>query len=152
MELLVPSIERVSARRGDLTQVLQRDGRYLRVRFRDKKSSEESVGEFYFTPDDSTVQFRIASTANNIQISLSSLKNMDRAEMIRKELRYTKVPVLRNRSRILFFGESDLDTFGPGSAMLGPPEEMTNGELEGRLSDNVVPKKSDFLQKFPREP
>jgi hypothetical protein len=46
---------------------------------------------------------------------------------------YLKLPVLRNRRRTLFFGESDLDTFGPGSAALGPPAEMTTGELEGRI-------------------
>ena len=77
-----------------------------------------------------------------------SLRNLERAEMIRKELRYLKLPVLRNRKRSLFFVESDLDTFGPGSAALGPPAEMKTGELEGR--QDVDPKlKIDFLQQFP---
>mmetsp|Transcript_19470 Transcript_19470/g.31324 ORF Transcript_19470/g.31324 Transcript_19470/m.31324 type:complete len:97 (-) Transcript_19470:616-906(-) len=81
----------------------------------------------------------------------SSLRNIDRSEMIRKELRYLKIPVLRNRKRSLFFFESDFDKFGPGSASLGPPEELQSGEIEsGRLSDNVDPKlKIDMLQQFP---
>ena len=62
---------------------------------------------------------------------------MERAEAIRKYLKYTKLPVLRNRQRKLLFGESEFDTFGPGSASLGPPAEMTTGELEGRQSSNI---------------
>ena len=46
------------------------------------------------------------------------------------------MPVLRNRKRTFFFVESDdLDGFGPSSAALGPPEEMSPGEmaLEGAI-------------------
>jgi len=147
IKVLVPTIQLVSAKRGDRVDILLQEGRYLRVKFIDKTSGEPSIGEFYFTPNDTTVQYRVASAGES---SLGSLKNMDRCEMIRKELRYLKIPVLRNRSRTLFFGESELDTFGPGSAMLGPPAEMSAGELEGRGSDDVDPKmKIDFLQKFP---
>lgn len=150
MELLIPAIQFVSDRRGDTVEFQLQEGRYLRVKFIDKASAEPSTGEFYFTPNDTTVQYRVASVGDRFQNSLASLKNMERCEMIRKQLRYLKIPVLRNRSRSLFFGESDLDTFGPGSAMLGPPAEMTTGELEGRGSDNVDPKlKIDFVQKFP---
>ena len=162
MKRLIPAIQVVSQKqRGDHVEIQLQEGRYLRVLFRDKATGEESIGEFYFTPNDTTVQFRIGSTAsgkdahnndNDNNKSFASLKNIERAEMIRKQLRYTKIPVLRNRSRALFFGESNFDTFGPGSAMLGPPAEMSTGELEGRLSDNVIPKKSDFLQMFPRAP
>eukprot|EP00980_Cylindrotheca_fusiformis_P014526 scaffold3905_cov151-Cylindrotheca_fusiformis.AAC.1 len=81
-----------------------------------------------------------------------SLRNIERAEMIRKELRFLKVPVLRNRKRSLVFVESDMDTFGPGSAALGPPAEMREGEIEGRGSDDVDPKlRIDLLQQFPRD-
>jgi len=147
MKVLVPTIQLASAKRGDRVDILLQEGRYLRVKFIDKASGEPSIGEFYFTPNDTTVQYRVASAGES---SLGSLKNMERCEMIRKELRYLKIPVLRNRSRTLFFGESELDTFGPGSAMLGPPAEMSAGELEGRGSDDVDPKmKIDFLQKFP---
>ena len=76
---------------------------------------------------------------------------MERAEQIRKSMRYLKLPVLRNRKRTLFFVESDLDTFGPGSASLGPPAEMETGELEGR--QDVDPNlKIDFLQMIPVKP
>jgi hypothetical protein len=112
----------------------------------DGKTGEKSIGEFYFTPDDTTVQFRVASLSN--PVGFASLRNLERCEMIRKELRYLKVPVLRNRKRSLFFVESDFDTFGPGSASLGPPAEMRTGELEGR--QDVDPKlKIDLMQQFP---
>jgi hypothetical protein len=62
-----------------------------------------------------------------------------------------KIPVLRNRKRSLFFLESDFDKFGPGSAALGPPENLQSDEIEGgRLSNNVDPKlKIDMIQQFP---
>ena len=149
MKVLVPTIQLVSARRGDKVDIQRQEGRYLRVLFTDKSSGENSVGEFYFTPNDTTVQYRIAAT-DPFQSSMASLRNMERGEMIRKELRYLKIPVLRNRKQAFFFGESDLDTFGPGSAMLGPPAEMTTGELEGRGSDDVDPKmKLNIVQQFP---
>jgi hypothetical protein len=119
------------------------------VQFTDGKTGEQSVGEFYFTPDDTTVQFRVATTSRNAALLSSSLRNIERCELIRKELRYQKLPVLRNRKRTFFFGESEFDTFGPGSASLGPPAEMTTGELEGR--QDIDPKlKIDLLQGFPR--
>lgn len=150
MRKLIPAIQLVSSRRGDKAEVLVQKERYLRCLFTDGKSGEKSLGEFYFTPNDTTVQFRIASLLANpvVGVMARSLRNLERAEMIRKELRYLKLPVLRNRKRSLFFVESDLDTFGPGSAALGPPAEMKTGELEGR--QDVDPKlKIDFLQQFP---
>jgi hypothetical protein len=118
----------------------------------DNKTGEESIAEFYFTPNDTTVQFRIGSLerGNNVLLA-SSLRNIDRSELIRKELRYLKIPVLRNRKRSLFFLESDFDKFGPGSAALGPPENLQSDEIEGgRLSNNVDPKlKIDMIQQFP---
>ena len=147
MKLLVPTIQLVSARRGDQVQILSTIDRYLKVLFTDGKSGEKSVGEFYFTPNDTTVQFRVGSISGSGSI-LGSLRNIERCEMIRKELRYLKIPVLRNRKRSLFFVESDLDSFGPGSAALGPPAEMRTGELEGR--EDVDPRlKIDLLQQFP---
>eukprot|EP00566_Odontella_aurita_P017250 CAMPEP_0113526774 /NCGR_PEP_ID=MMETSP0015_2-20120614/929_1 /TAXON_ID=2838 /ORGANISM="Odontella" /LENGTH=271 /DNA_ID=CAMNT_0000425139 /DNA_START=430 /DNA_END=1245 /DNA_ORIENTATION=+ /assembly_acc=CAM_ASM_000160 len=151
MRMLIPAIELVAGRRGDKVEVLMRAGRYLRVLFSDTKTNEKSIGEFYFTENDTTVQFRIGSLSPGSAGSFisSSLRNMERAESIRKELRYLKIPVLRNRKRSLFFGESDFDTFGPGSAALGPPADMSTGDLEGR--QDVDPKlKIDLLQSFPR--
>lgn len=152
MRLLIPTVERVSARRGDGCQVLFQQDRYLRMLISDNKTGEKSVAEFYFTPNDTTVQFRIGSLerGNNVLLA-SSLRNIERSELIRKELRYLKIPVLRNRKRSLFFFESDFDQFGPGSASLGPPENLRSDEIEGgRLSDNVDPKlKIDMIQQFP---
>ena len=123
--------------------------RYTRVLFEDTRTAEQSIGEFYFTPNDTTVQFRLASSSPNT--SMLSVRNMDRSEVIRKQLGYLKLPVLRNRKQAFFFGESDLDTFGPGSAALGPPAEMRTGELEG-IGRDVDPKlKIDFLQQFPKQ-
>ena len=153
MKLLRPTVERVAAKRGDKCEILIENDRYLRALLIDATSSEKSIAEFYFTPNDTTVQFRIGSVVTNAGNPLlrgSSLRNIDRGEMIRKELRYLKLPVLRNRKRSLFFVESDLDQFGPGSASLGPPAEMKSGEINGRLSDNVDPRlKIDTVQQFP---
>ena len=149
MKLLVIAVQQVSTRRGDQVKIEKQEGRYLRVLFTDKKG-ESSIGEFYFTPSDTTVQFRIAAQQPEGFGASSSIRNIERAELIRKELRYLKLPVLRNRKRSLFFVESEYDTFGPGSASLGPPAEMRTGELEGR--QDVDPKlKIDLLQQFPRQ-
>lgn len=147
MKLLVSSLDLICAKRGDTVEIVTQDGRYLRVLFLDGRSGGTSVGEFYFTPNDTTVQFRIA--AEQGRAGGGSLRNIERAELIRKHLRYLKLPVLRNRKRSLFFVESDLDTFGPGSASLGPPAEMKTGELEGRqdVDPNI---KIDLLQSFPK--
>ena len=174
MNKLILAIDQVSSQRGDQVDVQLQKGRYLRVLFVDGLSSEKSVGEFYFTPSDTTVQFRIGSASpGQPPVSLrQSLGNTERAERIRKAMRYLKVPVLRNRKRTFFFAESDaFDSFGPGSAALGPPEEMSPGEyvldeaiqfgLQGtsrgmggrtrRGSDDVDPKKKiDAVEAFPR--
>eukprot|EP00546_Thalassionema_frauenfeldii_P008236 CAMPEP_0178914986 /NCGR_PEP_ID=MMETSP0786-20121207/11754_1 /TAXON_ID=186022 /ORGANISM="Thalassionema frauenfeldii, Strain CCMP 1798" /LENGTH=257 /DNA_ID=CAMNT_0020588003 /DNA_START=112 /DNA_END=886 /DNA_ORIENTATION=- len=142
---LLPALEKASRQNDCTVQLVFQKDRYTRVTFSDSTGS--STGEFYFTPNDTTVQFRIASSSST---GISKMKNLQRAESIRKQLGYLKLPVLRNRKRTLLFGESDLDTFGPGSAALGPPEEMTTGELEG-IDRNVDPKlKIDMLQQFPR--
>ena len=122
MQRLRRTLEHVSAKWGDQCTILIEQDRYLRVLFRDGTSSEQSIGEFYFTPNDTTVQFRIGSlpsTTNN-RASLfrrgASLRNLERSELLRNDLRYLKLTVLRNRKRFFFFGESDLlDTFGPGT-------------------------------------
>jgi hypothetical protein len=131
MKLLIPTIEQVSARHGDSCHVVFKQDRYLRMLITDSTTGEKSTAEFYFTPNDTTVQFRIGSLerGNNVLLA-SSLRNMDRSESIRKELRYLKIPVLRNRKRSLFFLESEFDTFGPGSAALGPPENLPKDEIE----------------------
>jgi len=162
MDLLILAVQSVSKQHGDKVIILFQKGRYLRVQFTDGSSGENSIGEFYFTPNDTTVQFRIGSLSkSSLGFGGRSLSNAERAERIRKSLRYLKVPVLRNRKRSFFFVESDnFDGFGPGSNALGPPEEMSPGELgvvDGvkgvrtrRGSDDVDPwMKIDFVQEFP---
>lgn len=153
MNLLVSAIQLVSSRRGDKVTILVRDSSYLRVLFQDGKSNEKSVGEFYFTENDTTVQYRLASLGNSGGGSLSILsggiRNMERSELIRKELKYLKVPVIRNRQRTLLFFESDLDTFGPGSAALGSPAGLSAQDFD---SDRMYPKfKLDATQQFPMQ-
>ena len=151
MGRLETALTKATQRRGDEVRFLMKQGRYMRVVFTDAKSDERSVGEFYFTPNDTTVQFRIGSlSAAGSSLPFSqSLSNMERSEDLRKELRFLKVPVLRNRKRSFFFVEADgLDTFGPGSASLGPPAEMTTGELEGRQEEDAK-LRIEPLQKFP---
>jgi hypothetical protein len=150
MERLVPAIQLVSGRRGDHVKILIRQGPYLRVLFEDGKSGEESVGEFYFTPNDTTVQFRVAGVGGSAMgFGASSIRNIERCELIRKEMRYLKVPVLRNRKRTLFFFESDMDTFGPGSANLGSPVERNTREFDEQTFPNF---KIDLMQQFPTPP
>ncbi len=54
MKLLLPTIQLVSTRRGDPVRLLMQNGRYLRVLFTDGKTGQDSSGEFYFTPNDTT--------------------------------------------------------------------------------------------------
>ena len=148
---LLSAIESASLRRNEHVRIVFQQGRYTRVLFEDAKTAEQSIGEFYFTPNDTTVQFRIASSPSPRNgPSMLSLRSMDRSDLIRRELGYLKLPVLRNRRRALFFVESDLDSFGPGSASLGAPAEMKTGELEG-IDRDVDPKINiDLVQQFPK--
>ena len=156
MERIIQAIQTISNRRGDTVEIVFQQERYLHVVFTDRNSGETSDGEFYITPSDTTIQFRLSTTQNNstggstssttttnqsgvndrrrFTTSLfksSSLRNMERAELIRTELQWLKLPILRNRQRALFFVESDFDTFGPQSAALGPPEEMRIKDING---------------------
>lgn len=55
MARLEGALTKVTQRRGDEMRLLLKQGRYVRVVFTDAKSNERSVGEFYFTPQDTTV-------------------------------------------------------------------------------------------------
>jgi hypothetical protein len=65
-----------------------------------------------------------------------------------RPVRYLKLPILRNRTSSFLLGESDFDLFGPGSAGLPPPEEMTRSDIDGRneINDSL---RIDALQNFP---
>lgn len=154
-DLLILALQSVSKQHGDEVDVELQSGRYLRVAIKDGSTGESSTGEFYFTPNDTTVQFRIGSRVMTSSSLLGrSLSNIERSERIRKALRYTKIPVLRNRKRTWVFVESDsMDGFGPGyNEALGPPAEMSPGERgeTRRLSDDVDPRlKIDVVETFP---
>ncbi len=139
MRLLIPAVQLVSSRKGDKAVILNQSGRYIRFLFTDGKTGEESLGEFYFTPNDTTVQFRLG-TLNNKGPVTQSMRNLERCEMIRKELRYQKIPVLRNRKRALFFVESDFDTFGPS---LGAAGEDVDAKMQ--IDDYPI----ELTQSFP---
>ena len=79
MKLLVPTIQLASSKRGDRVDIVSKSGRYLRVLFTDAKTGEQSTGEFYFTPNDSTVQFRVGTiSAGPAGLVSSSMKNIER--------------------------------------------------------------------------
>jgi uncharacterized protein (DUF1499 family) len=125
------------------TTIIRDHDRYLRVEFVDG-----GIGEFYVTPDDTTVQFRLAGGMG--------VSNRQRAETIRKALRFERLIVLRNRRRTLLFVESDrFDTFGPrlsssSEMMLGPPALDENDSIDRReLNDNNDPGQ-EITQQFPR--
>jgi hypothetical protein len=139
-ERLRQAILRVSERQGDTVRFLVQEDRYLRVVWTDGTSGETSVGEFYWTPNDTTVQFRLASLSTTpMSNPWLSTSNQKRAEQLRQALSYTKVPVLRNRKRTLLFFESEWDTFGPGSGALGSPAELPAREWE-RPSQSLNPR------------
>eukprot|EP00435_Cladocopium_sp_Y103_P002433 s1842_g1.t1 len=56
-------------------------------------------------------------------------------EEIRQSLGWDVVPVVRNRQRALFFGESPFDNFGPALYdALRPGQDPTPGEAEGLMN------------------
>jgi hypothetical protein len=125
--------------------IVRDQDRYLRVEF-----IEGGIGELYVTPDDTTVQFRLAGGSGKV------VSNRQRAETIRKALRFEKLIVLRNRRRTLLFVESDrFDTFGPrftspSAMMLGPPALDEKDSIDQReLNDNNDPGQ-EITQQFPR--
>lgn len=136
MNLLKECIQLFSVKNGDDVSTLLEDGRYMRVLFTDGRNGERSIGEFYFTPDDTTIQFRVSTTSlagvgKPLSILFpSSTSNYDRCEAIRKHCRYLKVPVLRNRKRLLTFFESDYDLFGPQLRPFVSPAELSNSEID----------------------
>jgi uncharacterized protein (DUF1499 family) len=82
--------------------------RYISVEFQ-TNGDEIDDAEFYFTPNDNTVQFRSLRRGNRLDFGA----NRNRIEALRQSLGFESVPVLRNRRRVLVFLESPFDTFGP---------------------------------------
>ena len=80
--------------------------------------------EFYFTPNDNTIQFRSGRRSLNekqkekLSIITDFGTNYQRIEKIRIGLSLESVPVLRNRKQLFLFGDSPFDSFGPPTIML----------------------------------
>mmetsp|Transcript_109676 Transcript_109676/g.189986 ORF Transcript_109676/g.189986 Transcript_109676/m.189986 type:complete len:389 (-) Transcript_109676:624-1790(-) len=97
--------------------VIRQEGRYIRAEFRDVLTGALDVAEFYFTPNDNTIQFRSARQASGVMPGLPAVTdfgaNARRMEQLRIRLGLEKLPVLRYRKRALFAIESPFDDFGP---------------------------------------
>jgi len=122
--------------------LVQADERYLRARFASRGLFGSPViddVEFFFTPNDTLVQFR-AVRQGAMQSDLG--ENRKRLEKARLALGWEQVPVLRNRRRALVVVESPWDSFGPAMSErdeLGfsprelVPAETPRAELYGEL-------------------
>ncbi|CAK9069798.1 Hypothetical protein SCF082_LOCUS34868, partial [Durusdinium trenchii] len=110
------------------------DHRYLRAEFVvdvPLLGQDADDVEWYFTPDDLIVQFRAERRSGAADFGL----NRRRLEEIRQALGWDLVPVVRNRQRALFFGESPFDNFGPALYdALRPGQEPTPGEAQGLMN------------------
>jgi uncharacterized protein (DUF1499 family) len=104
----MPGVEVITAEEG-----------YLRADLTEKGVVNEL--EFFFTPNDSIIQFRASRRGEGDDKGA----NQKRMERIRIALGFEKIPVLRNRRRALFFLESPLDRFGPTYGQNAPtPEDL----------------------------
>lgn len=109
----------------------QDDSRYIRVEFQNKDDTYDDA-EFYFTPNDNTIQFR--SFRRNKAFDWG--ENRRRIENLRISLNLESVPVLRNRRRVLFFIESPLDEFGPPTVQFDKMVDQISGDMSS--SDGVL--------------
>ena len=142
------------------------EGRYLRANFKDPLTGDVDVAEFYFTPNDNTVQFRAERRPGRAARTLVGQVlsgadfggNYQRLEDLRIRLRFEKVPVLRYRRRVLGVIQSPFDSFGPdtNSFYAVDPEEMdlnAAGEDPGprrpglwnRIQDAVIGEVDDHI-------
>lgn len=126
----IPNSRIISALHAETGSLLAYNERYVQVEFSDSGNSEiVDEAEFYFTPNDNTVQFRSIRRGSGLVPDFGA--NRDRLERLRIALRWESVPVLRNRRRVLFFGESPLDGFGPPTIQF---EKDAGLDLEGGIS------------------
>lgn len=113
--------------------------RYLRAEFAVEIpffGSDVDDLEWFFTPGDTTVQFRAERRTRRADFG----ENRRRLEKIRESLGWDLLPVLRNRQRALFFMESPLDNFGPALYdALRPGQEPTPGEAEALSKQGSTP-------------
>mmetsp|Transcript_26246 Transcript_26246/g.47950 ORF Transcript_26246/g.47950 Transcript_26246/m.47950 type:complete len:314 (-) Transcript_26246:74-1015(-) len=109
--MAMTSLREQVKRAGGVEVKVSEDGRYLRAEFIvDTLFGRDADDvEWYFTPDDTAVQFRGERRSGQRDFGY----NRDRIEKIRIALGWEILPVVRNRQRILGFLESPFDNFGP---------------------------------------
>lgn len=93
-------------------EVIEASQRYIRAIVKEDEIIDDV--EFYFTPNDNTIQFRILRRGGKFDLLGENRKIIER---IKQALNLDYVPVLRNRQRAVIFFESPLDTFGPPSTI-----------------------------------
>jgi uncharacterized protein (DUF1499 family) len=103
-------------------------GRYIHVTFHNSDNTIDET-EFYFTPNDNTIQFRSFRKDG----SWDNGTNRKRVEKIRQQLSLEYVPVLRNRRRVLFFMESPFDTFGPPTILFDQLIDEVSGDQSSKV-------------------
>mmetsp|Transcript_29311 Transcript_29311/g.41802 ORF Transcript_29311/g.41802 Transcript_29311/m.41802 type:complete len:211 (-) Transcript_29311:77-709(-) len=117
--------------------------RYISVLFpTDLGSDVYDETEFYFTPNDNTIQFRSLRRGNNVP---DFGANRNRLEKLRIALNFESVPVLRNRRRVLFFVESPLDSFGPPTIQFERMIDSISGDMEDRAPYGVSAEKDPLF-------
>lgn len=99
------------------------ENRYIRAQIEDDSKSVIDDLEFYFTPNDSIIQYR---SIRRVGVDFLARENRDRLERMRIALGLQIIPVLRNRKSSLFFLESPIDTFGPPTVMF---ESSRNAQI-----------------------
>lgn len=99
--------------------------RYLQFAFSNADGSVDDT-EFYFTPNDSTIQFRSNRRGSNVLSDFGL--NRKRIEKIRIATDFENVPVLRNRRRKFVFIESPFDDFGPPTIMFDQAVDSLSGD------------------------
>eukprot|EP00968_Pinguiococcus_pyrenoidosus_P022533 scaffold3290_cov259-Pinguiococcus_pyrenoidosus.AAC.7 len=107
-------------------QLTAAEERYIRAENAVAKGVSD-VMEWYFTPNDDTIQFRAEREGAPTDFG-ANRRNMER---IRRAAGFDFVPVLRNRVRVLGAIESPLDGFGPNTNDLkwSLPPGMDPGDL-----------------------
>lgn len=102
-------MQRILVEEGGI--ITEQGNRYIHVVFTDKDGTIDDA-EFLFSIPSIDVTVNIRSASRRVS-SNDYGRNQNRLERIRRALMWEEVPVLRNRSRKLFFLESPWDTFGP---------------------------------------
>jgi uncharacterized protein (DUF1499 family) len=115
------------------------DDRYKRVQI-DSGSGTDEV-EFYYTPNDYTIQFRAYRKLDNNLSQfrfLNNDSNRNRLEKLRIQLGFEEIEVLRNRRRLFIFGESPFDTFGPPTIEFEEMIDNISGDMITTSSNNII--------------